>query len=593
MRNGILFLAMAAGLLHGQSPAPHPAFDKDAVHEIKLTFPNADWYEVLAANYDGVRADNPYFAASFEWGEYRFDNVGVRFKGNSSYNVNGRKKPFRIKLNEFVKGQKIESMASFSLSNGWNDPSMVREPAYYQIARAMGLKASRANYAALYINGEYWGLYVLTEVVNSDFLKTQFGKNEDTGNMYKGNIGASFAYLGEDPAPYKSAWEKQSNEELDDWSDLIALCKLINDTPAEELRAKIEAVMDIDSVLAALALDNATVNLDSYVGMGQNFYIYRRPSDSRWVWIPWDPSLAFGALSQGVSGAAMLDLALEWTNTNSTGGAGGIGGFPGGGPPAGGVPPTGGVPPAPGAGPGGVLPNPGAGGGGIGGGAAGGGRPLATKLWAIPECKERYRLIYQQLVDKFFLAAPVLERMTAQRAMIRPWLELDTQKLSTLEQFDNAMTAAIGSTSSGPGQGGQGGQGGGGSAPGLQPFVEGRLAGIRTLLGDTAAAPVFVAADVASLALTATAGKSSEAQKVTVTGTGALTPTSYTITSTTDLGGAWLTVSPLTGMAGSQIEVSASAKNLEPGVYTGTVAMHIAAAANSPLLVPVTLTVGR
>src|ERR1043165_7393193 len=110
--------------------------------------------------------------------------------------------------------------------------------------------------------------------------------------MYKGNLGSSFAYLGEDPVSYKSVWEKQSNEEADDSTDLIALCKMINDTPVEELRAKLEPVMDVDSVLAALALDNATVNLDSYVGMGQNFYIYRRPSDSRWVWIPWDPSLA-------------------------------------------------------------------------------------------------------------------------------------------------------------------------------------------------------------------------------------------------------------------------------------------------------------
>ena len=152
-----------------QMPPPHPAFDQDAVHEIHLRFPNADWYEVLQANYSGVEADNPYFPASLEWGSYNFENVGVRLKGNSSYNIQGRKKPFRIKLNEFVKGQKIENMASFSLSNAWNDPSFVREKAYYELAAALGLKAPRSNFAALYINDEYWGLYVLTEVVNGDF----------------------------------------------------------------------------------------------------------------------------------------------------------------------------------------------------------------------------------------------------------------------------------------------------------------------------------------------------------------------------------------------------------------------------------------
>ena len=65
--------------------------------------------------------------------------------------------------------------------------------------------------------------------------------------------------------------------------------------------------MDIDSVLTALALDNATVNLDSYVGLNQNFNIYRRPSDKRWVWIVWDPSLAFGASAATVA----LTTALE------------------------------------------------------------------------------------------------------------------------------------------------------------------------------------------------------------------------------------------------------------------------------------------
>ena len=48
----------------------------------------------------------------------------------------------------------------------------------------------------------------------------------------------------------------------------------------------------MDSFLTPLALDNATVNLDSHVGMAQNYYLYRRPSDQKWVGIVWDPSLA-------------------------------------------------------------------------------------------------------------------------------------------------------------------------------------------------------------------------------------------------------------------------------------------------------------
>src|SRR5690349_4404401 len=87
----------------GQIPNVYPLFDQDAVHEIKLTFPNEDWYDVLVANYDGVRAENPYFTASLEWGPYKFDSIGVRFKGNSTYtsSASTKKRPFRLKLNEF------------------------------------------------------------------------------------------------------------------------------------------------------------------------------------------------------------------------------------------------------------------------------------------------------------------------------------------------------------------------------------------------------------------------------------------------------------------------------------------------------------
>jgi spore coat protein CotH len=549
-RKGLLLFTLCGAFAWAQTPAPSSLFDQDAVHTIHLRFANSDWFQVLTDNYDGVKADNPYFTASFDWGGYHFDSVGVRFKGNASYRAGQKKNPFRIKLNAFVKGQKIDVLDSLTLSNGWNDPSMVREPVYYEIARAMGIKAARTNYAALYVNDEYWGLYVLGEVVNAEFLKMHFGKSDDTGNLYKANVGSTFQYPGEDKASYQNSWEKQSNEEADDWSDLIALCKLINETPAESLRAALEPIMDVDSVLAALALDNATLNLDNYIGNSCNFYIYRRPSDNRWVWIPWDPSLAFGAFGQGGSGSSLLTLALEWTGSGSStqGGRGGA-----------------------------VA-------------STGSSRPLATKLFAVSEYQERYRLIYRQLVDKFFLADTTLARMTALQTMIRPWLELDPNKLATLAQFEASLSStATASTQTGGGLGGQGGASG--SSLGLKALVEGRLTSIQTLLGSTAITPVMLAPNVSSIAFSAKAGKSADAQKLTVGVSGETSPASFTLTSTTDSGGSWLTIPVATGIAGATVEIGASAADLAAGVYTGTIAVHMTSAPNNPLYLPVTFTV--
>jgi spore coat protein CotH len=559
-------LVLASLTAFAQLPNVYPIFDQDAVHEIKITFPNEDWYDVLVDNYDGVRAENPYFPAALEWGPYKFDNIGVRFKGNSTFTSSAAtgKRPFRIKLNEFVKGQKIDGIGSFSLSNAWNDPSFVREKLYYEMAARMGIKAPRSNFAALYINGEYWGLYVFGEVINSDFLKNYFGKGEDTGNLYKGNIGATFAYLGENAISYKTAWEKQTNEEADDWTDLIALCKLIDTTPIEELKDKLEPLMDVDSVLAALALDNATVNLDSYIGMAQNFNIYRRPSDKRWVWIPWDPSLAFGAFS-GQAGGSPLQLALEYIQAGRTGG------------------PEGTV-----------------------------GRPLATKLWQVPEYKERYRQIYRQLMDKVYFDDHLIDRANQLRDMIRPYVEDDARKLVTQEQFDNAMTAAVSSaptTGPGgpgvppggpgmppggpgmpPGGPGAGPVGGNSSAPGLTPFLQGRAAWIREALAEEAPSTMALTADQSSIELQQTAGGTAPVATVTLGLDGTSTPANYSVFATTESGGAWLTVTAAGGGVPGSFKVTVGSK-LATGVYNGEIRIHSPGAVNSPLIVPVSLTV--
>jgi spore coat protein CotH len=568
----LLFLVSAAGL--AQVPAPHPLFDGDAVHEIYLTFTQSNWYELLTANYENNEAsgDIPYMEAAFQWNENHFDSVGVRFKGNSSYRgASTKKKPFHIKFNAFVSGQKISGLNGFVLSNGWSDPSMVRENSYYSLAAAAGLVAPRSNFAALYVNGEYWGLYVLGETVNGDFLKNHFGKADNSGNLYEGDMGATFAYLGADPAEYKKVWEKQSNEDIDDWSDLIEFTRVLNQTPVEQLRAALEPVLDVDSVLTALALDNLTVNLDSYVGMNQNFFVYKRPSDGRWVWIPWDPSLAFGALAQGVSTQDLPSLDLMWISIATTDGGGGGGGNP---PPGGG---GGGSPPG---GNGNVNPLDAAAG-------TSSTRPLATLLWTVPEYKERYLQIYGQLVKRVLDKDALLARMNGLREMIRPWLDKDTQKLATMSDFDNAMTASMTSGGAGgggtpPGQGGdpaQGG-GGGGGAPGLQPFIEARLTSVATQLADKGAVTRMVlGAGATSLSFTQAAGaKSPAAQTVAITAQGAATVPFFTVAATTDSGGSWLTVTPSGGAVPGNISVSVSGSGLSAGTYTGTITIRSAGA---------------
>ena len=127
-------------------------------------------------------------------------------------------------------------------------------------------------------------------------------------------------------------------------------------------------------------------------------------------------------------------------------------------------------------------------GGGQGGGSAAT-RPVATKLWQVPEYKARYRAIYRSLVENQMVPATLVSRMNALRSMIAPFVQKDSQKLVTQSQFDNAMTANATSPAGGGPAGGPGG------APALQPFIEGRVASVKAQLdGQCAVDPVGGAA---------------------------------------------------------------------------------------------------
>lgn len=51
----------------------------------------------------------------------------------------------------------------------------------------LNIDASASRFCAVYINGEYWGLYDLKENMNEDYLKTHYSVDPDTANIIKRN----------------------------------------------------------------------------------------------------------------------------------------------------------------------------------------------------------------------------------------------------------------------------------------------------------------------------------------------------------------------------------------------------------------------
>lgn len=211
------------------------------------------------------------------------------------------------------------------------------------------------------------------------------------------------------------------------------------------------------------------------------------------------------------------------------------------------------------------------------------GRPLASKLWEIPEYKERYRQIYKSIVEKNFDPAKLIARAKTLRAMIRPYVAAETKNFMTIDQFDAAMTATSTAT---PGQGGPGG-GGFGTGPALQPFIQDRVAWLKTQFASLTYPAAALSASVNRLNFT---GADAAAQTVELKYSGVNTPPTYSVYATTATGGNWLKLNVTSGGLPGGFTVSIDAKSLDAGAYEGTVTAYLGGAA--PVVIPVSLTIG-
>lgn len=281
-------------------------FDTDQVFELRLTFPNADFWPQL--NADHAATNDVYRWANAEVidasGTYTFDSVGVRLKGNSSYDFYPTtKKPIKLDFDRFVDGQDLHGLKKLNLNNCWSDPTFLREKVLFDVCRHEGVLAPRASFVNVYLNDEHWGLYSAVEQVDKTFLDRWLGEND--GNLFKagdnytpdgGGLGqeADLNYYGATAASYTGRYELKTNEIQNDWSDLIDLLELIDNEPIAVLAAELPERTELDGVMRSLALDNLFGNMDAYYGSARNYYLYHDSTTFKWHWIHWDANMAFG-----------------------------------------------------------------------------------------------------------------------------------------------------------------------------------------------------------------------------------------------------------------------------------------------------------
>lgn len=267
-------------------------FQDDFVHEVRLNFSDPNFWSVLTANYDNNYPNVPYIMADVIIDGEMIDSIGVRLKGFTSYGVETKKKPIKLDFNKYVSGKKYDGLKKVNLNNGEGDPAMQRDRLAYDIFRDIGVPAPRTAYTRVYLNDEYWGLYILIEQVDRTFVKDNFANG--SGNLFKNMGNSELDWLGADTTAYQETFELKTGPNAGGWTRFAELMNVINNTSNANFKEEISKVFDVDSYLKVLAVDVASNNWDSYIEHGRNFYMYEDPVSQKFYWIPWDYNLSMG-----------------------------------------------------------------------------------------------------------------------------------------------------------------------------------------------------------------------------------------------------------------------------------------------------------
>ncbi len=266
-------------------------FGVEEVKEVRIYIEKENEVAMKAYGDLTYSGNPPYVQADLEFEGELYENVGIRYKGQSSlYSNPTDKKSYKIEMDEFVVGQTLMGLEELVLNCNFGDPSQMREALAYFLYDQAGLPTSLFGFAEVYVNDEYIGLYTMVENVDEQYLERNFGSGD--GGLFKAGNQGFFKYLGEETSIYAEAYEYKGG--MTGWDSFINLIKLVDSGLDKDYMVELSQVLDVDQVLDYLAMTFVMGNMDSYMVTGHNYFIYYDLADSLYKILPWDANESFG-----------------------------------------------------------------------------------------------------------------------------------------------------------------------------------------------------------------------------------------------------------------------------------------------------------
>ena len=248
-------------------------------------------------------------------------HAGFKIRGTSSQQYD--KKSYRVELWADETGMEMadttflgmRSDDDWNLEAMWAQPLRLRDKVATQLWMEMyhlpyaesepeALPGIRMEYADVFINNEYLGVYALTERVDRKQLGLRKYNGEIRGVLYKGNgPGAPTFESLPDYDNTQDTWDNyewvypNESDTAINWNHLYSFTNFVMNASDNVFNAQYSAQFDKDNAIDYFLFINALKAMDN---MGRNLFLARYKKSSAYLYIPWDLDAIWGLDTDGI-----------------------------------------------------------------------------------------------------------------------------------------------------------------------------------------------------------------------------------------------------------------------------------------------------
>lgn len=268
-------------------------YDPTLFRTVSLTFTQANYVTLLTSG--RTTGSNVYCSlVTLDNGATNL-GAGARYKGNSSFNLGGNKKSINVELDWVNPASDLMGYSTFNLNNAASDFTIQREALYFTIMSRY-TPCPKAAMARVNINNAFSGVYTLVQQENGQLINEWFPSNNGdrwrTPNAAGGGGGtggfsgsnSALSYLSTtNIATYRTYYDLRTTNSNTNvaWGRLVNAIQVLNTTPTNQLRDKVEDVLAVDNWLWFLATEIIFADDDSYWNKGADYSFYFEPESGR------------------------------------------------------------------------------------------------------------------------------------------------------------------------------------------------------------------------------------------------------------------------------------------------------------------------